>query len=567
MRLGLRGENVIGKVLGRRYRLIELIGEGGMALVYKAECSLLCRVVAVKILRPQYANDVDFVERFRREARAAASLSHPNVVGIFDVGQEDGINYIVMEYLPGDNLKSIIKKNAPLPISRALEITKQIAEALNHAHQRNIIHRDIKPHNILVTPEGQIKVTDFGIARAISVSSFTQTGEVLGSVQYCSPEQAKGEPVGPQSDIYSLGCVLYELLTGRVPFAGESSIAIAMQHLQGEYTSIKEIRTDIPDKLVKIVAKAMDKDLAERYPSALAMTKEITFLQNNQSKVSSRDSFQEVDLPTQVWTEPLVVEPQKEVEQGGKRRKRSVGFWIATVAGLLTIVSISMLLLMMNVVNPLPPQVSVPDLKGKDINYAKGLLLKQKLELKVVNRLYNANFPNDTIISQYPIPGRKKRAGTEVEVVVSKGPQLVKVPLLIGKSQREVELILEETGLLLGEVLTDYNPNYEKEVVIKQLPEQTTQIEKGASVSITLNSEVNNEIEVPNFIGKPLSEVQAELNNLGLVYNQAKPTTSDIYPKGVVTDQTPVPYSKVAKGTAMNFMVSKGPLNESNNDF
>ena len=225
---------LIGRLLGNRYKILELIGEGGMALVYKAECTLLQRVVAIKILRAQFSADREFVERFRREAQAAASLSHPNVVNIFDVGQEDEIHYIVMEYIPGRNLKEIIQEEAPFSLNRALRITLQICEALRHAHEHNIVHRDIKPHNILMTADGTVKVTDFGIARAVTASGFTQTGVVMGSVQYFSPEQAKGLPVGPQSDLYSLGCILYEMLTGEVPFTGESPIAIALKHLQEE---------------------------------------------------------------------------------------------------------------------------------------------------------------------------------------------------------------------------------------------------------------------------------------------------------------------------------------------
>ena len=314
-----------GKILGNRYHLLELIGEGGMALVYKAECSLLCRIVAVKVLRPQYASDSEFVERFRREARAAASLSHPNIVGIYDVGQEDGMDYIVMEYIPGDNLKNMIRKEAPLPVDQALDIARQISEALNHAHQRNIVHRDIKPHNILITPEGQVKVTDFGIARAISASSFTQVGTVVGSVQYSSPEQAKGGLVGPQSDLYSLGCVLYEMLTGLVPFQGDTSVSIALKHIQENYIPVQQLRSDISPLVVSILEKAMAKELEDRYPSALAMLKDI-------AKVNSQTSremrlLDVTDIPTQVWQGVT----ENTADQKGNR-------WFWWLAGLISLV-------------------------------------------------------------------------------------------------------------------------------------------------------------------------------------------------------------------------------------
>ncbi len=543
---------MVGKVLGNRYHLLELIGQGGMALVYKAECSLLCRAVAVKVLRPQYASDAEFVERFRREARAAASLSHPNIVSIYDVGQEDGMDYIVMEYIPGDNLKDIIKKEAPFTIERTLDITRQITEALNHAHQRNIVHRDIKPHNILITPDGQVKVTDFGIARAISASSFTQAGIVVGSVQYSSPEQAKGGIVGPQSDLYSLGCVLYEMLTGAVPFEGDTSISIALKHIQEEFTSIKQIRKDIPPAVETIIEKAMAKDLEERYPSAIAMLKDI--VNANARSASDYRLLGETESPTQVWN--------KIAEDKPERKKSNWMLWVVASIASLFLVSF-LLLFFLNIILPPPPEVTVPNLIGQDVTKARETLAQINLNLRVINRLYNSAYPTDAIISQKPLPGTEKRIRSAVEVVLSKGPQLVRVPDLIGKTQIEAELALEEVGLKLGDILSANNPGQSDGIVIKQLPAQDTQIEWGASVSITINILDTNLVEVPNFISRPLSEVRAELGNLGMVFNQATLAPSDIYPEGVVVDQRPVPYDKVPLGTAMNFIVSSGPSKKS----
>ncbi len=543
---------MVGKILGNRYRLLELIGEGGMALVYKAEDSLLCRAVAVKILRPQYASDAEFVERFHREAKAAASLSHPNVVNIFDVGKEDNIDYIVMEYIPGDNLKDIIKRNAPMPVEQALDITRQIGEALHHAHQRNIIHRDIKPHNILVTPEGQIKVTDFGIARAISASSFTQTGMVVGSVQYSSPEQVKGGVVGPQSDLYSLGCVLYELLTGTIPFQGDTSISIAMQHLQGNLIPIRELRPDIPAAVAKIVDLSMAKEITERYPSALAMLKDINLADSKDYR--KHNLMNNTDLPTQTWKS--VSAPKEHNPKDGRNWLSWMIFGFAISMVLVGIITFFFL----NIVGGgQKGVVVVPDLVGKELVDARQLLRNERLNLKVINYLYNSEYPNGTIISQRPVAGQKRKTNSEVEVVVSKGPQLVRVPNLVGKNQLEAELVLEETGLTLGEILVDSSPEYPEGVVIKQLPDKNTQIEHGASVSITLNVTAANLVKIPNFIGRPLTEVRADLITLGLVFNQATPTPSNIYPEGVVIDQRPLPYDRVPLGTAMNFIVSSGP--------
>jgi serine/threonine protein kinase len=539
---------LIGKILGNRYRLIEVIGEGGMALVYKAECSLLCRTVAVKILRPQYANDAEFVERFRREARSAASLSHPNVVNIYDVGQEDGIDYIVMEYIPGENLKSIIKKEAPFSIRRALDYTRQIAEALNHAHQRNIIHRDIKPHNILVTPDGQLKVTDFGIARAVSASSFTQTGIVVGSVQYASPEQVKGGLVGPQSDLYSLGCVFYELLSGMVPFSGDTSISIAMRHLHEKTTPIKELRLDVPLAVEHILDKAMAKDPVARYPSAAAMLRDIT---NVQSKLTSKMETED-DLPTQVWDTPALE---------GQAAKLKSNQWLSkTMIGLAITVVIAFAVVFSFLLKPPLPEVVVPNLIGKDLTEARDLLKQQNLKIKIINQLYNSDYPINKIISQTPPAGQRKKVETEIEVIVSKGPTLVKVPDLYGKNKVEAELALEAAGLKLGKISEDYQADAPEGTVIKQLPEVNAQIEKDASVSITINTqETGNIINVPNFIGRPLEEVRAELSALGLIYNGATNQASDLYEAGIIIDQNPVPYDKVPAGTALSFIVSSGP--------
>lgn len=538
---------MIGKILGNRYRLIEVIGEGGMALVYKAECSLLCRTVAVKVLRPQYADDAEFVERFRREARSAASLSHPNVVNIYDVGQENGMDYIVMEYIPGENLKSIIKKEAPFSVRKALDYTKQIAEALNHAHQRNIIHRDIKPHNILVTPDGQLKVTDFGIARAISASSFTQTGIVVGSVQYSSPEQVKGGLVGPQSDLYSLGCVLYELLTGMVPFKGDTSISIAMQHLHDQVVPIKELRPDVPVMVENIITKAMAKDPAERYPSAMAMLRDIAIVQ---AKLN-HELEPEEDLPTQVWSTAAT----KDLTVDQPSNKWFSKTMIGISAGLVLLVGV----IFFYILKPPPPDVVVPNLIGKDLTEARELLKQQNLNIKVINQFYNSEFPINRIISQRPPAGQRKKVQSDIEVVVSKGPSLVKVPSLIGKTKLEVELALEEAGLKLGEVVQSYVSTSPEGVVIKQMPEANTQIEQGASVSITINTaETGNMVDVPNFIGRPLAEVRAELATLGLIYNEATLQSSNVYSEGIIIDQNPVAYDKVPMGTAMSFIVSSG---------
>lgn len=550
---------MIGKIFGNRYELKELIGEGGMALVYKAECSLLCRTVAVKILRPQYVSDVEFVERFRLEARAAASLSHPNIVNVYDVGQEDGIYYIVMEYVAGDNLKNIIRREAPFSTRRALDYTKQIGEALNHAHQNNIIHRDIKPHNILVTRTGQIKVTDFGIARAISESSFTQAGMVVGSVQYASPEQVRGGVVGPQSDIYSLGCVLYEMLTGRVPYKGDTSISIAMQHLQEEMPPVRDIRPDISASVERIINKALDKDLSRRYPSALALIKDI---EAPREGVIKNVKLMEDDLPTQRWQTPDLNELEEldEIEKIKQEKppKSWIRVWFPRFL-IFLVIGFSMTLLFLNLLEHNNEEVIVPQLVGEDYNQAQRMAKELKLKLKQVNQLYSTEYEANQIISQRPAAGNKKRPNTVVEVVISKGSRLIKVPNLVGKTQLEAELALEEARLQLKEVVSGVSDEYPKGVVIKQQPKLETEVSEGAEVTITVNGADDEDmVKVPNFIGRPLAEVRVELNDLGLIFNRATPSVNSLYGEGIVIDQRPAPYTMVSLGTAMNFIVSSG---------
>ncbi|MDU2240758.1 MAG: Stk1 family PASTA domain-containing Ser/Thr kinase, partial [Paenibacillus sp.] len=266
---------MIGHELGGRYQIIERIGGGGMALVYKAQDLLLNRYVAIKVLRQQFVNDEEFIRRFRREAQSAASLSHPNIVSVYDVGQEDEVHYIVMEYVEGQNLNEIIKERAPLQVDEAVRIASQIADALDHAHHNQIIHRDIKPHNILIGRNGRVKVTDFGIARAVTSATITQTGSVVGSVHYFSPEHAKGVATGEKSDLYSLGIVLYQMLTGRLPFLGESPISVALKHLQEQFDEPRVVNPMIPQSVENIILKSMRKNPGERYQSAKEMLRDL----------------------------------------------------------------------------------------------------------------------------------------------------------------------------------------------------------------------------------------------------------------------------------------------------
>lgn len=544
---------VIGRLLGNRYRILELIGEGGMALVYKAECTLLQRVVAIKILRAQFSADQEFVERFRREAQAAASLSHPNVVNIFDVGQDGDIHYIVMEYIAGRNLKEVIKEEAPLPLNQALRITLQISEALRHAHEHNIIHRDIKPHNILITEDGMVKVTDFGIARAVTASGYTQTGVVMGSVQYFSPEQAKGLPVGPQSDLYSLGCVLYEMLTGEVPFTGESPIAIALKHLQEEPPLLGKLAATYPKKVVDVLKRALAKDLNERYPSALVFSKD---LQEILGLRADQDDLE--DYPTQILELPL----EQEIATATNRPPEKKDFKKRLLNGVVVLVSLCLALGLAGLgylyLIPARPEVTVPDFVGFEYSEAEKLAAENGLKLNVVKREASDQIQPNGVISQVPKAGMVVRSGREVDVVLSTGIETVVVPDLTGKTLIEAEILLDQAGLKRGDVYAESNKNVPKDRIIRQKPAANTKIQKGASVDIyrSLGPEY---VEVPNFIGSSLPKVQSELASLGLVFNNSVVYQTSPYPKGNILDQRPLPGEVVPLNTEMSFVVSSGP--------
>ena len=312
----------MSQMLANRYELMEKIGEGGMAVVYKARCTFLDRWVAIKILRDQYANNPEFVDRFQREARAAARLAHPNIVSIYDVGEDQGRHFIVMEYVQGENLKDYLSRRGPLTPQTVAEMGQQVAAALAHAHCRGIIHRDIKPHNLLVSPEGQVKVTDFGIARAAAASSLTETGVVLGSVHYFSPEQAQGGAVDARSDIYALGVVLYELLTGEPPFTGDSPIAIALSHLDSEPPAVAELCPHVPEDLEQAIMKAMAKDPAHRYQTAGELNRAL-------APAASRTGAQEE--PTRVLTAVPGREKATATRNRPKPNRRSTTWVVATI--------------------------------------------------------------------------------------------------------------------------------------------------------------------------------------------------------------------------------------------
>jgi len=377
---------MIGRVLSNRYELLERVGGGGMAFVYRARDVRLNRIVAVKILSPHFTGDEDFVRKFRREAQAAASLSSPSIVGVFDVGQDGDVHYIVMEFLHGKTLKQVINETGHLAVPEVLQIGKQIAEALQVAHKHGVVHRDIKPHNIMLTADGHVKVTDFGIARAVTGSTLTETGAMVGSVHYISPEQARGGIVGELSDIYSLGVVLYELLTGKVPFEGDTMFSIALKHLQEQPRSIRELNPNVPAAVERIVLKAMSKDQASRYQSADELASDLKrLLLANDQQVSLQGLVGELEPVAQDTTEleKTRVAPVKNTTQeespAPKRRRRPWWHYLLLGGGLAFLAAVVALFIMFRP----GAVVEVPNVVGHSLSDAQRILADYKLGFSV----------------------------------------------------------------------------------------------------------------------------------------------------------------------------------------
>ena len=365
---------MIGKLLGNRYEILNQLGGGGMAIVYKGRDTRLNRFVTVKILRPEFTSDENFIKRFSREARAVARLSHPNIVNIHDVGQEEDIHYLVMEYVDGEDLKSVIKDQGALAIGRAVEIAQQVCAALGHAHENDIVHRDVKPHNILITRDGRAKLTDFGIAAETTAATFTHTDTIVGSVHYISPEQARGEPAGPQSDIYSLGMVMYEMLAGQVPYGGDSPIAVALKHIQEEPAPLRQINPAVPDSLSGVVMRALAKTPDQRFAGTGEMCRAIKHCWVDETEVTQFIPLD--DMATTVLPAVKAEGGSEEAEKkpAASNRKRMV--WL--LAPLIVLVLLAGgVLAAQNLFGA--PDVKVTNVVGKHIEEAREILIAQGL--------------------------------------------------------------------------------------------------------------------------------------------------------------------------------------------
>lgn len=543
--------NLIGTTLGGRYIIVEQIGEGGMAIVYKAKDQLLNRYVAVKILKQEFTQDEEFVKKFKRESIAAASLTHPNIVSIFDVGEQDNIYYIVMEYIKGQTLKEYIKSNGKIGYKRVLDITLQIAMALDNAHKNGVVHRDIKPHNIVVTEEGTIKVTDFGIARASTVATVTNTNKVLGSVHYLSPEQAKGGFSDHRTDIYSLGVVMYEMLTGRLPFDAESPISVAIKHIQEDITEPIAIDTSIPKAVNDIVKKALQKDMFKRYQSAKELVDDIIKVKENPNVVIN--NFDE--------TQSTRIIDVKDVDKAlkNKKKKSIIKPLFITLSVLVVLFTAGYIILSKNFV---VKDVEVPNIIGLNEEQAKLKLEPLKLKLEVEGKEYSDK-PEGTIIKMYPEDGIKVKEGSTIRVKLSAGQKKVIVPDLKGLDLLEAEIILKNNGLKRGTIERKYSDEVEKNRIMDQEPKPNTEIIEGSEVNIVISDGKEEKFtKVPILLGRSIEEAKAQLEAANLVLGNITYGYDSKYIEDVIISQDVAAGVTVKEGTMINVVINKKELEQ-----
>ncbi|WP_432642020.1 Stk1 family PASTA domain-containing Ser/Thr kinase [Acidaminococcus sp.] len=564
--------------LNGRYEIIDKIGGGGMAEVFHGYDTVLHRDVGIKILRDQFIQDKQFVARFRQEACNAACLSHPNIVNIYDSGNEHDIYYIVMEYVVGRSLKEVIEENGALDYKTAVRYAIGIASALKQAHDHSIVHCDVKSQNILIDTKGVPKITDFGIARAFGQPSNGPDKNVIGSVYYLSPEQAAGQPVTPQSDLYSLGVVLFEMLTGKLPYDGDTPLEVARMHLESSTPSARRYDPDIPYYLDNIITKALAKNPRLRYATADDFLTDLKHAQTHLlgdagmaddewdnprkspvsdetmviSKSDMLDGLQKPQEPKPAPKAPGKKEPGKGdslVEKYGK--KKLLAFFLAALVVLSGIIYA--------ILGYTSGDVTVPDVKGKTIVEAEAILTKEKLGY-TLTEAYDAKVTPGVVVKQTPGAHTRVKAGRKITLVVSKGPEPGVVPDLKKKKLNDATVMLEKAKLKVGTVTVKYEAGAPKGTVISQSIAPNSKVSEGTSVDLVVNIS-DNQTVVPSLEGMSLSEAQSALNSAGLSVGSVSATSSD-KAKNTVLSSDPGSGSVLDKGSAVTLVVSAGKKEE-----
>lgn len=556
----------MGKMYGGRYEIEEKLGAGGMAIVYKAKDTLLNRSVAIKVLREQFASDEGFIRRFRREAQSAASLSHQNIVSIYDVGKDGNEDYIVMEYVKGQTLKDIIRNQAPIPPEKAIHIVHQIGEALAHAHANHIVHRDIKPQNIMITVDGRAKVTDFGIARAASAATLTHTGDIVGSVHYLSPEQAKGAQTTQQSDIYSLGIILYEMITGKVPYDGDTPITIALKHIQEEAELPGKVVSGISTELDAVIMKALAKSVKDRYNTAVEFINDLDKILAGQTIIWDQMVVEEGSDLTQIHKglrDKLASgDPKGNLEdtlhKGGKKKKLPLPAMIALIS-ILVLGGVSFAIWSFIYV----PDVKVPDLKGLTVEQAEIKLKNEGLILgKNVEFAYSDVVEADKIFKQSYEPNSLVKAGRTVDITVSKGMEIIEVPDVTTENPVLENAInsIRASGFT-GEITLKKmrHPTTPEDKVIGQNPAPRSRWPKTGKIELFVSEGIELTFAVmPDVIGMSSEEAKLILEAYKLIVT-ADTESSVLFPEDAVINTVPAPGRPVKQGTEAKMIVSVGP--------
>lgn len=555
------------KVLAGRYELFERIGEGGMSVVYKAKDKLLNRFVAIKILKPQFINDHKFIDSFRRESQAAASMSHPNIVNIYDVGREGNIHYIVMELIEGKTLSDYIKAQGAMSYPKVIALSKQIAAALAFAHKNHIIHRDVKPHNVMITPNGTAKITDFGIAKAVNAATIVDNTEgIIGSVHYFSPEQARGGYVDEKSDIYSLGIVMYEMLTGRVPFDGDNPVNIALMHINGEMVPPSKLVEGVPPALEHIILKCTDKYPVNRYASAEELIEALNNLEFigsvvGDSVLMGRNTERAAAVQDGPIAETDYDDGQEEGE--GKKKKKGKKKPMDKKKKIIIIASAAAAAIVLGLVIAFATgllggkEIKAPDFKNMTLEEAQLAAQEYDIKIKKADEVISEEVEKGRIVSQDPKAGSKIKTGSTIRVNISKGLGDGDVPDLTGKTEDELASYLEAAGFKLGTVSEKASEEPEG-TVLDQDPKPGSTAEKGTAINVVVSDGSKAKAVVPFLVGKPLGDAQSALLNAGLKVGSISYAYSDTYAEGEVMWQQYDANAQLEKGTSVKIRVSKG---------
>lgn len=576
---------MIGKILGKRYQLIEKIASGGMSNVYKALDLNLKRYDAVKILKDEYAKNADLVSKFKNEANAVANLNHPNIVNIYNIGQEEDFNYIVMEYVKGVTLKEFIREKGRLSEDMAISFSEQLALALSHAHLNNVIHRDVKPHNILVSEDGRIKILDFGIAKSSNSSTITNSGKIVGSVHYFSPEQARGNVTDRRSDIYSLGIVMYEMVTGRLPFDSESPVTIALKHMQEPIQKPKLINPQISEKLNQIILKATMKDPIDRYQTMDELLTDIYKLKENKNlsfaaagnAVSNlanqeRSSYSPASVASSNNSvrrynsiEPDDFEDDFDLEEKREKSRNKVLLILLLVlllalAGILAAASkyIIPYLNKPSVNQVQTGTVKVPPITGKTQSEATEILKQNGLRLNVSGQK-DSDQPAGTVLEVSPIEGSAVNSGSTINVVLSARKEKVRIPDVSRKTEEEAKKILTDAGFAVGEINTASSDTIEKGYVIKTNPEQNTSVDKGSKINLVVSGgKAVSKTTMPAVTGKTLDEAKKLISDAKLTLGETVlKEVTDKTQEGKVIAQETKAGTELNQGSKVNITVGR----------